>query len=319
MKIVTTCPSEYFGVSRVFEDGQSLGLWKHIPLENISLPLEADLVIMGGAHPTYHVLLDKIPQPKWIMWTSPLLQTELASVEMERLLYFAREPRIQRIWFGEKTASSLFKKAFYAPYPVAIDRVASSDMLVAESPFAAEVAKLDVVTPPEGIGFFVPFANKQKNVFTQLAAMKLFQETHPDVPLKTGGLLPEQARFADQIGLNYKDLGWRTGRDYYDDISQCKMTLHVSISESFGYGVMDSMLLGVPCLTSRAVSWVPLNLGLTCDPYDPTTIGTAISSLYSLEPVPPVRQIAKSVAMARNGQLESLMASWKDLLYNPEP
>jgi len=319
MKIVTTCPQEYFGVSRVFQDGAALGLWKFIALEEISLPLEAELVIMGGAHPTYHVLLDKIPQAKWILWTSPLLQTELARVEMEQLLYYAREPRIQRIWFGEKAASSFFKKAFYAPFPVAIDRVASSDMLVAESPFAAEAAQLDPVVTPEGIGMFVPFGNPQKNVYTQLASVKLFQETHPDVVLKTGGLLPEQARFADQIGLKYKDLGWRTGRDYYDDISQCKMTLHCSVSESFAYGVLDSMLLGVPCLTSRAVSWVPLNLGLTCDPYDPTTIATAISSLYSLEPSPPVRQIAKSVAMARNGQLETLMSSWKDMLYNPEP
>ena len=299
MRIVTTCPQEYFGVSRVFEDGAALGLWTHIPLETLQLPLEADRIIFGGAHPVYHVLLDRIPQEKWVLWTSPLLQTELARVEMEQLLYFMREPRIRHVWFGEKEAKNAFGgKSVHAPYPIAVDRV---------KPSGPHENK-------QGIGFFVPFTNPQKNVFNQLAAVKLFQETHKEVSLWTGGLTPEQTRFAEAGGLQYKDIGWRTGRDYYDDLHQRMMSLHVSLSESFGYGALDSMLLDTPCLVSPAMPWIPKGLGLVCgDPSNPQTIANCISELYFTEPPPEVRPIALEVARARNDSLKMRLAEWENL------
>jgi len=295
MKIVTTCPKEYPGVSRVFLDGEALNLWKHIPTEDISLPIDADLVILGANAPAYHVLLDKIPQPKWLLWTSPLLQTELARVEMEALLYFVREPRISRIWMGERVAAPLLKKAFYAPYPVDVNRVVPTG-----------------THEKSGIGFMVPFGNPQKNVFNQLAAVKIFQETH-DVLLKTGGMSPEQQRFADAIGVKYQDLGWRTGQEYYDDLHMCKMSIHASLSESFGYGVLDSMLLDTPCLVSPAVSWMPRNLGLICpDPSNPEVLANSISNLYATEQ--DVRVIALEIARNRNNTLKSAWEGWREFL-----
>ncbi len=299
MKIVTTCPSEYVGVRRVFEDGASLGLWKFQPLETISLPLEADLVIWGGNHPTYHLFLGRVSQPQWLLWTSPLLQTELAGVEMEHLLYYLREPRISKIWFGETAAAGLFpNKGFYAPYPVHVESVRPSG-------------------PHEknGIAFHVPFGNKNKNVYAQLGAVKIFQETHPDVLLQTGGMLPEQKRFADAIGLKYEDVGWKTGADYYDCLHSARMTVHVSLSESFGYGVMDSLLLDTPSLVSPAVSWVPRGLGLVCpNPSSPVDLANSIAGLYAQEPPPEVRPFALKVAQNRNDALKIQMQKWESLL-----
>lgn len=299
MKILTSCPEAYVGVSRVFQDGQHLGLWKFVPTDQLSLPLECDLLILGGASPPYHLLLDKVPQAKWLLWTSPPLQTELAGVEMEHLLYYIREPRVSRIWFGDRVSASLFrKKGFYAPYPVAVDRV-----------------KPTGPHERDGIGFFVPFHNKNKNIYNQLAAMKLFQETHSDIVLKTGGMSPEQKRFADAVGLNYKDLGWRSGQDYYDDLHSCRMSLHVTLSESFGYSVIDSMLLDTPGLVSPTVSWVPRGLGLVCqDPSDPTAIANAVSELYFTDPPPEVRPTALAVAERRNETLKASMDGWQNRL-----
>jgi hypothetical protein len=299
MRIVTTCPKEYVGVTRVFEDGAHLNLWKHVPTEELHLPLEADLVIFGGNYPVYHVLLDSIPQTKWLLWTSPLLQTELARVEMEGLLYYVREPRISRIWFGERAAADMFgAKGFYAPYPVAAERVVPTGD-----------------HQREGVGFMVPFGNPQKNVYNQLAAGRIFQQTHPEIVLKTGGMLPEQKRFADAIGLGYKDLGWRSGRDYHDDLHSCIMSLHASLSESFGYGCLDSMLLDTPCLGSPAMPWLPKGLGLVCpNPSDPAAIANSISQLYFTEPPVEVRPIALKVAESRNDALRISMGGWESLL-----
>ncbi len=299
MRILCTAPNEYVGVSRVFEDGQTLGLWKFVPTDRLSLPLECELLILGGAYPPYHLLLDKVPQPKVLLWTSPLLQTELARVEMEHLLYYIREPRVSRIWFGDRASASVFpNKGFYAPYPVAVGKV-----------------KPTGPHEREGIGFMVPFSNPQKNVYNQLAGCKLFQETHSDVVLKTGGMSPEQKRFADAVGLNYKDLGWRSGPDYYDDLHSCRMSLHVSLSESFGYGVLDSMLLDTPALVSPAVSWVPKGLGLVCpDPSDPAAIANSISQLYAADPPLEVRPLALKVAENRNEALRIHMGNWESLV-----
>lgn len=252
MRVLGVSPREFVGASRVLKELSNIGLADFVYLDSLELPLKHDLVIFAGFHPSYNVLIPRIEAERWVLWTSPLLQAELAEVEIPYLECLLHNDDIQRIWVGSKGCYEALKdvseKVFYCPYPVDVKRVRAHK---------AEVEK-------DAVGMFLPFHNRQKNIYGQLAACRIFQKEHP-LKLYTNGMLPSQRRFANNIGVLYEDLGFLPEDEYYRWVQKFQLMLHVTLSESWAYVVSDAMLLGTPCLVSRALDWVDPSLGLTVE------------------------------------------------------
>lgn len=178
------------------------------------------------------------------------------------------------------------------PYPLDVKRVLAHE---------AEVEKEDA------IGMFLPFHNKQKNVYGQLAACKILQRDN-QLKLYTNGMSPSQRRFANILGLSYKDLGFLPEDEYYRWIQKFKLMLHITLSESFAYAVMDALLLGTPCLVSPAINWVDPSLGLTVENLDsPVEIAEKMEEVIASPPLTErVQEHALKVAEENNRNLIKL-------------
>jgi len=237
-RILGCGPREFIGACRVLRELSHLGLADFVYLKELKPPVkDYDVVIFAAYHPSYNILFPKIEARKWVLWTSPLLQAELAEVEVEYLQYVLRNDNVERVWLGSRGVYEALKdvsdKMVYCPYPLDARRVLAHK---------AEVEK------ENAIGMFLPFHNKQKNVYGQLAACKILQREH-QLKLYTNGMLSHQRRFANSLGLSYKDLGFLPEDEYYRWIQKFKLMLHVSLSESLAFAVMDALLL----------SWTPFS------------------------------------------------------------
>ncbi len=236
-------PKEFVGASRVLRELKSLGMSDFVWLDELQFPVkDYDICILAAWHPSYNMLLDQIHAEKWIVWTSPFLQSELTNVEIQFLDYILRNDQIEKVWIGDKTCAKVLEdnpKTFHCPYPLNIESI---------QPYWKYVEKENY------IGIFLPFRNPQKNILTQLGAIKLLQKDFPDLELHTNGMTPTQQRFAQTLGINYIDHGWLPEKNYFRLIQQCKVISHVTLSESFAYSVFDAMYLKTPVIVSKTIA-----------------------------------------------------------------
>jgi len=244
VKILGIGPREFVGASRVLVELARLGMSDFAWLDEVSLPVkDYDICILAAWHPSYNMLLDQLKAQIFVLWTSPFLQSELTNIEIQYLDNILRNDQIEKVWIGDKTCAKVLDdnpKTFYCPYPINTDYL--------DPYYVADNVKCDF------IGMFLPFRNPQKNIITQLGAIKLLQKDYPEFKLMTNGMTSTQQRFAKTLGINYQDQGWMPEKTYFALIQDCKLICHVTLSESFAYSVFDAMYLRTPVMVSKTIA-----------------------------------------------------------------
>ena len=240
MTILTSL--DYPGVTRVLKEVETKGLGKYVPYSQLQLDNNIDSLMLGGWSPLYMRVFNRLPQGTKIgvLWTSPLAQTEYSPVEMDYVATIKKlldRGTLSYVWFGSEDWLTIFEdykgKVFYAPYPLSWREVPM-------------VERMD-----GHVGLFGPL-HARKNILNQLAAVKFAEAT-----VHLGEASLELVRFMDAMGIKYKLHGWMEDEEYYKTVASMRMGLQVSHLgvESFSYVCFDSLLMGVPCLTS--VDWAP--------------------------------------------------------------
>jgi len=247
MKLLGIGPHGFPGASRVLRDLAGLGLADFTYLEDLRFPVDTDLCILAAWAPAYHLILDKLPCT-FVLWTSPLTQAELSDPELDYLSFIMRSDKVERVWCERSLAEVLGGKAFWLPFPVDVERV----------------QKYKQSGERSGVGLFVP-SRGYKNIASQLAAVKLLQNRDPSLLLHTNVMDTKYRRLISMLNIQAEFYPWLPEEEYYRLLGSLRLILHVSLSESWAYGVSDAMLLGTVCLVSRAIDWVDPSLGLTVE------------------------------------------------------
>jgi hypothetical protein len=229
------------GIARLFRETIAVVGGAQIYLADMHQVTEEDSVMFGAWSPRYAMAIrrDCKAKRKYVHWSSPLLQAELAGVELGYLgtiMDMLNKDIIDGVWVNDKGIYDTYKdqgNIFYAPAPF--------------DPAALKRYRKKA-TDKEGVFFFSVFSNKQKNTAVQLAAAKLAQKEQPFV-MYVNGLTPEFTNFADTIRLRYTDLKHLPRDDYFEWLSSARVMLGVAASEAFSYVAAETLGLGVPILT----------------------------------------------------------------------
>ena len=241
-------PSEgaFPGIARLFRETQAVVGGEIIYLSDLGKVKEEDTVIFGAWSPQYAMAIRRNckAKKKYLHWSSPLLQTELAGVEigyLNTIMNLLEQEVLDGIWVVDKGIYDTYKdlgNIFYAPNPFNADKLSGYREGVEER---------------EDISFFSIFHNRQKNVLTQLSGVKQAQMENP-FTLYVNELTPEQTAFVDTIKLKYCDLHFLPQTDYFEWLSLTKLGMQVSVSEAFSYISAEILDLAVPLLMSPVVA-----------------------------------------------------------------
>lgn len=257
--LYTVCSKYHPGVDTHLRNVESLGLSKHLYIEDLSeIPGDITTIIFGAWHISYKPVL-KFAKRRGIkigfLWTSSPTETELHSIiisqHQHEMLYQSSSPtetgmqgeisllnriiamkqnnEIDFIWFAKKDFLAAFGDdgIFYAPHPVH-DRT-----------------KRTSIPDKNNISLFSSPAIK-KNTFSQYLAFIAVRRRIPTLHLKTN--------------LSFKPmtyitaLGWMPQDIYEQEINNTYVALHVSLAESFAYGAYEFLGRGIPCLVSPTIA-----------------------------------------------------------------
>lgn len=258
--VVGVTPRGQFpGVSRVFEEGAGVCPdFTHL-FTGQDIPKECVLIV-GAWAPEYGLLLRRHQGPKYVLWTSPLLQTEMGGPEMEYLqtvLLLKRKGVVNGILWNDAGAAEAFG-GLHFPHPYVL-------------PEPSKVPE----DQREGAGLYAP-AHPRKNILTQAIAAKL-----AGLRLHLNGADHYHGVLRD-LDVDFEDHGWLPAREaYLDDLGRRKVSLGVFLSESHCYSIHDSLALGVPAVVSGCVA---RNMGLSVEESvsaidDPVEIGRSLEAI----------------------------------------
>lgn len=274
---VTPAPNIFIGVHRHLSECEQFGT-KHIYLNQLNQVTKEDMVIFGAWEPnTYPMAIRRCKaKKKAVLWTSPLLQSQMNEPELDflRAILQLKEKRIIDILlFADQETHMVFENfsdnICHIPHPCNIKRMEEIRM---------KLEKTWKGNFKDDIFCFMPWGNKNKNQIIQLAAVKLFQENNPDTMFYANGM-GHWRQWAVQLILNYEDLGFLPEEKYYKYIFTKGCGLHVTLSESFGYSVLDAFLLETPVLCSPAIDWAYEEV-ITENPDDPVSIAEDLETIY---------------------------------------
>lgn len=248
---VTLAEGIFPGVMQVFKELESLGLAKHIYVNQLNEVKPSDTAIFGAWHPNYSMPLRHCKsKKKYISWHSPMLQAELNNEPefIQLILNLKDKDVISGIVYMDEDNYKIFgdENDFYLPHPFCFDRYKKYQNISAAG--------------RKDIAFFTAFFNKQKNILCQLAAVSLLQkqnksQSQPSFILHTNGMSETHKNlFAKYTDLMYHDHGYLPDNEYYQRISSVKLGLQVSVSEAFNYVAAIFLALGTPCLLSPTIA-----------------------------------------------------------------
>ena len=268
---LTPVPNAYPGVRRHLSELEQFGT-KHIYLNQLDQVTKEDTIIFGAWEPnTYGMAIRRSKaKKKALLWCSPLLQAQMNEPELnylETVLQLKSRGVLDYLLFADLETYEVFKGdgVFHLPHPANPDRVEK---------YRKSIPKKDI----KDVFCYMPWGNKNKNQICQLAAIKFFQKSHPKIMLYTNGMGPWR-EWAVKLKLNYDDHGFLPTDKYYKSINSKKCGIHVTLSESFGYCILDAFLLSVPVLCSPAISWAPKEV-VTSNPDDPMAIADDLRFVY---------------------------------------
>jgi hypothetical protein len=268
---LTPAPNVFPGVHRHLSELEQFGT-KHIYLDQLDQVTKEDTIIFGAWEPNFYGMAIRRckAKKKAILWTSPLLQAQMNEPELlylETILHMKEKKILDYILFADIETYEVFKSdgLFHLPHPCNISKI----------------EKYRKVSPKENckdIFCFMPWGNKNKNQMVQLAAIKLFQKYNPENMLHTNGM-GSWREWAVRLKLNFEDHGYLPTDKYYNNIYNKKCGIHVTLSESFGYCILDAFLLSTPVLCSPAINWAPKEV-ITHNPDDPIKIAADLKFVY---------------------------------------
>lgn len=259
MNVVFLCPG-FPGVARVGEEGQKVGWWQFIRLDDepVALPM-ADVYILGAWHPYYERLLELLPPRAavGVCWTSSLGEMELnAPVEREYLEWVLTHRRIGFVWFGDPSLAKLYpERGFHHCYPILY------------APQEPQAHKQDIIT------LFCP-DKPGKNILNQLAAVQMLQQEQPELVLHTNVR-------QDWPGLRLVRHGWLPRPEYEALLASARVNLAVTWSETFAYQVAEAVLLGTPSVVGPATSWVLKSYYTASNPNSPQEICISLKQVLA--------------------------------------
>lgn len=275
--IYTLTPAEncFPGVFRHLSEMQMFGT-KHIYLNQLNQVTDQDTVIFGAWDPgSYPMAIRRCKaKKKALLWCSPLLQSQMNEPELnflETILQLKDHSIIDYLLFADYETFEVFAGdgvgILHLPHPADISKVEQH-----------KTNRGDISSCTQNIFCYMPYGNKNKNQVTQLAAIKLFQRMNDDAWFFANGMGPWTA-WADRLQLRYTDQGYLSKEDYYRNICSYRCGLHVTLSESFAYSVLDSFLLEVPLVCGPAINWAPPSL-IVKNPDDPIEIADKLAEVY---------------------------------------
>lgn len=303
---VTPIPNVFPGVHRHLSECEQFGT-RHIYLDQLSQVTESDAVIFGAWDPgSYPMAIRRCKaRLKAVLFTSPLLQAQMNEPELsflDTILKLRENGVIDFLFFADLETYEVFKdlvpNVHHLPHP------ADPKKIEAHIP----QDKNHTVWQKTGVFMYLPWGNKNKNQMTQLAAVRLFQRNNPDANFYANGMGPWVA-WADRLQICYHDEGYLPRDIYYTSMFTMKCGLHVTLSESFAYSVLDSFLLEVPVVCSPAIDWAPPSL-IVKNPDDPVEIAELLDKVYNSNN-PAYGKAAKKAALLK---IEQNNAKVKEVL-----
>lgn len=236
---------------------ERIGFSEHNPTP---LPEDPQLIILGAWDSYYESLLNRFQCKFMVLWTSPILQTEFSSVELENFLrvrYLLEKGGVDYIWFGSEEWLSLgLPNTFYAPYPVSLRDIPNAEV------------------KPREVSLFGPL-DARKNILIQLIACSIGKKI-----LHINGRSPQYLAFAQSLGLDVRVHNWMPDDEYYRLVASMELGLQISLEsvESFSYVAFDHLMMDRPCLST--LDWPGSELKVTM-PYDPRLIAWRMSQIPS--------------------------------------
>lgn len=257
--IALICPTSMPGVSTVMRNMEATkpDICKFFPIRTKKikdLPQafhDSPIVILGGWAPDFYRVLVQRRNGVSVLLCSSVGQMELSRVEMSYLsdiVELKDKNHIDKIITGSPEVYIAFRftipDLMWMAYPV--------DM--------SEYDSFKYKTKPINyVGFFMPM-HYRKNIYNQMYGiseanyqLKNEKKTMNLIEVKTNGDL-------NIPGVNVTKTGWMEREKYLSTIKDMKVGLHVTFTESFGYGALDYLLNGTPVLMSSTVG---LNLKMT--------------------------------------------------------
>jgi len=242
-------------------------------IQDLAAFADADLIILGAYVQQYqglvHAIKEKNPKTKIAIWfTSSLGQSDLVQngIELQFLVTLKEMVKAGALDYlfvgGRKIYYPLhaagFPKLFLLPFPLDLAKY--------------EHFK-DVKHVPYHVGFFNSKMN-YKNVINQLTAMFLAKKQEPKLRLFINKLQPIHKFYLNQVleFNEFTDLDFIPDKgDYYKLVASMACTLQVNYADVCCYAAMSSMAMGVPCIMSNVVDWLPhtkLNRNLVVGRFD---------------------------------------------------
>jgi glycosyltransferase involved in cell wall biosynthesis len=293
--IYTLTPVEgcFPGVHRHLSECEIFGT-KHIYLNQLNQVTDQDTIIFGAWTPEYSMALRRCrAKKKALLFTSPLLQAQMNEPELsflDTILDLKEKGIIEYVLFADLETYEVFKGLesgiAHLPHPADPKKI---EPYILEPNFYTGEQKKDIF-------MYLPWGNKNKNQMVQLAAVKLFQRHNMGVKFHANGMGP-WTTWADRLRIDYCDQGYLQRDFYYASIFMKKCGLHVTLSESFAYGVLDAFLLEVPVVCSPAIDWVPPSL-IVRNPDDPVEIAELLDKVYNSNN-PAYGKAAKKAALSK--------------------
>lgn len=236
-KVLVTCMHDFVGVSAVFENMQALGLCDFKYADDLfPSGMEGyDLLILGAWHPIYESRMEYFKGKKAVLWTSSIGQMTMTANEVEifylpQLFKMLREKKIDYLFFGSYDLYEVNENCYgvkFFPYPVDLNKYQISTKKDLNKPY---------------IGLFCP-QHFRKNFFNQIYAFYLANR-------KKAMILHTNIKVEGRDILNYL---WMSQKELFELVSQMKLILHISHTESFCYAVVEAIMLGTlpiisPCI-----------------------------------------------------------------------
>jgi glycosyltransferase involved in cell wall biosynthesis len=226
--------------------------------------LDADLLVLSSWHETYEPILSAREAPTVPRWHSSLLQSELSQEtwKIGRLAELLDGGGVPAVAVNDDSFVVALRREAVVHLPDVLDLREYEDIR------RRDMAGVNVSL--FGVG------HSRKNVFVQSAAFMLAREQArgSSWTLHLNGqadLDPAYLSWLEIARVPYVDHGWLERHDYLELLASMDAGLHVSLSESYCYGVADYLGLGVPVVTSPTVSCAdagPLVVGRPHDVYE---------------------------------------------------
>jgi hypothetical protein len=269
--LAVTPNSESFpGVTRVFKEAEGLGLVKHVYANQLrDVPPDA-YVLFGAWSEAYALPARRLPNAKGVLWSSPLLQTDLSDylpvgVTPEGQVTMVRGEHALLMQVADHKSKGVIRDFWV------MDQTFAQALAGHENTgvywFPAPLASLPKATNPKpkdygAAALFGPWAPR-KNVLTQcLAAAMAGFRVHANGAAEYAGVLTALGLNADSArgDLAVVDHGWMPREEYFNTLAGMGVSLCCYLSESFCYAAADAAALEVPLLASPAIRWAPTEL-----------------------------------------------------------